>query len=192
MSEKPKIKISAEADQFDADNELWDSKQLGASPEHAKRASPEQQKALDDATGLQLFTFRIQKPIIEQLKQLAKLDGTGYQPFMRKILTDYVHENAHKLQQLLTPHQATEQAEQLFTQALKYKEIIPTLKEMTNERIGAECDYSTALGNANALYCQAYEKCADPVLKNHIKLRLGQITSLLDADQQDFQAKKYA
>lgn len=71
MSEKPKIKISAEADQFDADNQLWDSKQLGASPEHAKRGSPEQQKSLDEATGLQLFTFRMQKQVIEQVKRVG-------------------------------------------------------------------------------------------------------------------------
>ncbi len=100
MSEKPKIKISAEADQFDADNELWDSKQLGASPEHAKRVSEEQDKALDDAMGLQLLTIRVQKGLIEQFKELAKLEGIGYQPLMRQVLTRYARENEHRLDAL--------------------------------------------------------------------------------------------
>jgi hypothetical protein len=191
MSKTLKIRKSSKADQFDAGNELWESRELGASPKHAVRVSDEHDKELDDAMGLQLLTFRLQKPLIEQLKQLAKLEGLGYQPLMRQILTRYVRENEHKLEQLLTPHQASEKAEQLFMQALKYKELISTMAPMTNERIGAECDYSTALGSANALFCQAYEKCADLVLKKYIKLRLDQIYSLLDEDSQEFQNKKY-
>jgi len=167
-------------ERFDKDSELWDSRQLGASMEHARPASDEEDKAVDEAMGLQLLSFRIQKSVIEQLKQLAQIEGIGYQPLMRQVLTRYVRENEHKLHQLLTPHQASEQAEQLFTQALKYKELIPALKEMTNERIGAECDYSNTLGNANALYCQAYKESSDMVLKHHIKLRLNQIRSLVD------------
>jgi hypothetical protein len=191
MSEKPKIKTSTEADQFDADNELWDSKQLGASPDHARRSSPEQQKALDDATGLQLFTFRIQKTIIEQLKKLAKLDGMGYQPFMRKILTDYVHENAHKLEQLLTPREATEKADALFSQAIKLRGEILGLAPLSNERVFAEGDYNKALTESNALFCNAYEKCGDPVLKQHIKLRLSQIGEILDQEFRQEHDKKY-
>lgn len=190
MTNKKRDKLK-EIEKFDKDTELWETRQLGASAEHAVPISDEEEKEIDEAMGLQLLSFRIQKSVIEQLKQLSKLEGIGYQPLMRQVLTKYVRENEYRLEQLLTPHQASEKAEQLFTQAIKYKEIIPTLKPMTNERIGAECDYSTALGDANAHFCQAYEKCADPVLKNHIKLRLGQIAALLDADQQEFQAKKY-
>lgn len=178
-------------ERFDADSELWETRQLGASAEHAKPVSDEEDKAIDDAMGLHLLSFRIQKTVIEQLKQLAKLEGIGYQPLMRQVLTKYVRENEHKLHQLLTPHQASSQAEQLFTQALKYKELISTLPAMTNERVGAEGDYSTALGNANALYCQAYEKCADPVLKRHLKLRLNQIGTLLNEDPQEFHDSKF-
>jgi hypothetical protein len=140
--------------------------------------------------GLQLLSFRIQKSVIEQLRQLSKLEGIGYQPLMRQVLTKYVRENEHRLEALLTPHQSSEKAEQLFTQALNCKEIIPTLAPMSKERISAEPDYSTALGNANALYEQAFEKCADPILKKHIKLRLNQIGSLLDEDLPGFHDKK--
>lgn len=44
-------------EKFDKDNELWDSKQLGASAKHAKPVSDEEDKALDEAMGLQLLSF---------------------------------------------------------------------------------------------------------------------------------------
>lgn len=190
MSKQPKIKISAEADKFDADNELWESKQLGSSMEHAKRADPEQQKALDEATGLQLFTFRIHKHVIEQLKQLAKLEDMGYQPFMRRVITDYVQANAHKLEKVLTPAEATDLADKLFTQALELKAQIPTMQPLSNERIFAEGDYNKALTESNALFCQAFEN-ADPVLKRHVKLRMSQISEILTQELQEFQDEKY-
>jgi hypothetical protein len=191
MSETPKIRRSSEADQFDADNELWDSKQLGASSEHAVRVSDERDKELDDAMGLQLFTFRMPKLVIEQLKQLAKLDGIGYQPFMRKVLIDYVHQNEQKLEQVLTPREATQRADSLFTQAIKLREEIPDLTPLSNKRVFAECDYNKALTDSNALFCDAYEKCSDPVLKQHIKLRLSQITKILDQELKQEHRQKY-
>jgi hypothetical protein len=130
------------------------------------------------------------KPIIEKLKQLAKLDDIGYQPLMRRVLTDYVLANAHKLERLLTPTEATERADKLFTKSLALKAQIPTLEPFSNERIFAEGDYNKALTEANALFCNAYEK-AEPVLKRHVQLRMSQIAEILDQEQQDFQDKKY-
>ncbi len=167
-----------EVEQFDADTELWESGKLGASPKHAKAISSEQEKALDEALGLHLMSIRLQKPLIEQLKGLAKLEGMGYQTFMRQILTRYARENEHKLEQVIEPNQIAQKAEKLFTEALKLKKMIPTLKSMSSERIGSECDYSVTLGKANALFSQAYAKCKNLVLKKHIKLRLDQIIEL--------------
>jgi predicted DNA binding CopG/RHH family protein len=183
--------LNIDVKQFDADTELWESRKLGASAKHAKRSSKEHDKALDDAFGLRLCTFRIQKGLIEQLKRLAKLEGMGYQTFMRQILTHYVGENTHKLHELLTPNQATEIAEQSLMQALKYKKIIPTLKSMSNERISAECDYSMSLSEANALFYQAYKKCNDPVIKKHLKMRINQIVKLLDGEVDKTLHQKY-
>jgi predicted DNA binding CopG/RHH family protein len=181
MSGTRKLQRSRKANQFDAENELWETRQLGASSEHAVRTSAEADKALDDAIGLQLLTFRIQKPVVDKLRRLATLEGIGYQPLMRQVLTKYVHDNEHRLQPMLTPKEASKQAEQLFTTAIKYKDMISTLPPMTNERFDAECHYSTSLGTANELYCQANEKCLDPILKKHLKLRLKQIGALLNA-----------
>lgn len=177
-------------ERFDEDAERWDNKELGASAEHAHRASEEQERALDEATGLQLLSIRMPKVLIEQVKQLAKLEGIGYQPYMRKVMTQHVRENEHKLEQLMTPADATEKADNLFTRALKLKAQIPDMQPLSNERIFAEGEYSKALTEANALYCQAYET-AEPVLKRHLKLRMSQIAEILDQELQEFQARKY-
>lgn len=177
--------------QFDSDTELWESRKLGASAKHAKRTSKEHNKKLDDMLGLQLCTFRIQKPLIEQLRGLAKLEGMGYQTFMRQILTRYVGENEHKLHRSLTLDQVAEQGEQLLVKALKYKKVIPTLKLMSSGRMSAERDYSKSLSEANALFGQAYKKCSDPVIKKHLKLRMNQITKLLEEETDKTHHQKY-
>ncbi len=97
MTDTEKIKISKKADRFDADNELWENKQLGASAKHAKPISREEDKNLDDSMGLQLLTIRLQKELIEQFKELAKIEGIGYQPLMRQVLTRYARENEQRL-----------------------------------------------------------------------------------------------
>lgn len=192
MGATPKIRRSKKADQFDDGNKLWETRQLGASPEHAVRVSEQKDKALDNAMGLQLLTFRVQKELIQQLKLLAKIEGIGYQPLMRQVLTKYVRENEHKLQELLTPNEASEKAEKLFLQALKYKDMISSLKEMTNKRIAAESEFSAALCSSNLLFSQAHERCEDPVLKRHLNLRLSQIASLLCDPPQKQQNKRPA
>lgn len=76
----------------DDDAELWESKQLGASAEHARRVSPEKGKEIDDALGLQAISIRLQKELVEQLKELARRDGIGYQPYIRQVLTRHARE----------------------------------------------------------------------------------------------------
>lgn len=177
-------------ERFDEDAELWDSKQLGASAEHARPATAEQQRALDDATGLQLISIRMPKILIEQMKQLARLEGIGYQPYVRKVVTQHVRENEHKLEQLLTPAEATERADNLFAQALKLKGQIPGMQPLSNERILAEGEYNKVLTEANTLFCNAFEH-ADSVLKRHVKLRMSQITEILDQEIQELQDQKH-
>ena len=88
MSTKPDRQEIEAAD----DAELWESKQLGASLEHARRVSPEKSKEIDDALGLQAISIRLQKELVEQLKELARCDGIGYQPYIRQLLTRHVRE----------------------------------------------------------------------------------------------------
>ena len=76
----------------DDDAELWESKKLGAAAQHARRVSSTKSKAVDDALGLQAISIRLQKELVEQLKELALRDGIGYQPYIRQLLTRHVRE----------------------------------------------------------------------------------------------------
>jgi predicted DNA binding CopG/RHH family protein len=81
---------------LDDDVELWESKQLGASAEHAKLASPEDDQALDDDLGLVPISLRLQKELVGKLKILAKQEGLGYQTYIRQILTRYVRQQVEQ------------------------------------------------------------------------------------------------
>jgi predicted DNA binding CopG/RHH family protein len=177
-------------EELTADAELWETGKLGASAEHMRVLSDEETKEIDDGLGLQLISMRLNKALIEQFKELARLEAIGYQPLIRRVLMQYAEANKHKLDSLLSPSQAADKAEKLFAQSIEYRELIPTLAPLSHQRIGAECDYSAVLTNAHALFGQAFEKCKDPLLKRHIRLRIKQISELCDADQAECQDKK--
>lgn len=85
-------KRDSEHDKHPDDVELWESKKLGASVEHARLASPEDDQALDDDLGLAPISLRLQKELVKKLKILAKQEGLGYQTYIRQILTRYVRQ----------------------------------------------------------------------------------------------------
>jgi predicted DNA binding CopG/RHH family protein len=77
-------------------DDKWDSRELGASENHVRKASTTREKKLDDRLGLQTISIRLQKSLIESLKQLAKEDGIGYQPYMRQVLMRHVRHLGHE------------------------------------------------------------------------------------------------
>lgn len=84
MSKKVKIPASDEA---------WDSGELGRDPKHAKRLSitPERRDALDASLDLQLISIRLPKGLIDDLKRIGVMNGLGYQPLVRQVLSRFVH-----------------------------------------------------------------------------------------------------
>jgi predicted DNA binding CopG/RHH family protein len=76
--------------------EAWDNRELGASEEHVRKASPDREKALDERLGLQTISIRLQKRLIDNLKKLAEDDGLGYQPYVRQILMRHVRQIEHE------------------------------------------------------------------------------------------------
>jgi uncharacterized protein (DUF4415 family) len=179
-------------DELSADHERWDNRELGASAEHIGVVSDDEEKSIDDGLGLQLISIRLNKTLIEQLKGLAKLEGLGYQPLIRHVLTKYAKDNEHKLDMLLSATDAAERADKLFAQAVRLRDEIPKLAPLSNERIFAETDYSKTLSQAQKLFAQALEAaCNDPVLKQHSKLRMGQIRDLCQQEIQAEHDKKY-
>src|SRR5579883_492423 len=68
----------------------WENRTLGATEKFARKASKKHEEKLDDKLGLQSISIRLQKNLIDDLKEIAKEDGLGYQPYIRQILTQHV------------------------------------------------------------------------------------------------------
>ncbi len=75
-----------------ASDEAWDSGELGRERKHAKkvRISDAQRAKQDEGLDLQLISIRMPRGLIEDLKQIAKLNNMGYQPLARQALTRFV------------------------------------------------------------------------------------------------------
>lgn len=63
---------------------------VGTDDKFVQAAAPQVQKEVDDALGLQPISIRLQKELLDNLKGLAQLNGLGYQPLIRQILTRWV------------------------------------------------------------------------------------------------------
>ena len=77
-------------DRFHDSIEKWESGELGRDEKHVKRVDEAEEKALDEATGMQMISIRLQKKLIEDLKSIAAHNGIGYQPLVRQLLTRFV------------------------------------------------------------------------------------------------------
>lgn len=177
-------------EELSADHERWDNGELGKSAEHVAFLSDEEEKAIDEGLGLQLISIRLSKSLIDQLKGLAKLEGIGYQPLIRHVLTKYAKENAYRLDLLLSVSEALKRAEKLFAQAIKYQKRISTLAPLSHERISVERDHVDALAQANTLFRKVAEQSSDPILKKHSRLRIDQIAALCSEDVRAERDKK--
>lgn len=94
MTNLPRHSESMEFDTPDP----WDTGELGRSREHALSSPPEENRAVDDALGLQLISIRLQKSLIITLKQIAAHHGVGYQPMIRDLLNRFA---TSEIQQIL-------------------------------------------------------------------------------------------
>lgn len=52
-------------------------------------APPEIEAEVDEALGLQLISIRLPRRLIEDLKLIAKHEGLGYQPLVRRVLVRF-------------------------------------------------------------------------------------------------------
>lgn len=68
------------------EHDPWESGELGRDDKHVRPASPESEKALDDALELQMISIRLQKDLLSTLKVIARYRGIGYQPLIRDLL----------------------------------------------------------------------------------------------------------
>ncbi|HEY9775144.1 MAG TPA: hypothetical protein V6C81_15370 [Planktothrix sp.] len=82
-----------DVDALEEDIEVWESRQLGASEEHARLVEHD----ISETSDLELVSIKMSQRVLKRLKQLAKAEGVEYQGFLREILCRYARENEHKL-----------------------------------------------------------------------------------------------
>lgn len=78
----------------------WESGKLGRSEEHVRVATPEEMAAVDNALGLQMISIRLQKGLLEALKDIAKFHGIGYQPMIRDLLNRFARSEIRTLMEM--------------------------------------------------------------------------------------------
>nr|WP_297397794.1 hypothetical protein [uncultured Marinobacter sp.] len=66
--------------------EAWEDGTLGEDEQFAAVAEPIDESTLNDAAGLQMISIRLQKSLIEDFKNIAEINGIGYQPLIRQVL----------------------------------------------------------------------------------------------------------
>jgi predicted DNA binding CopG/RHH family protein len=76
--------------------EAWENRELGSNEAFVRKASSMQEKALDEKLELQIISIRLQKSLIDDLKEIASESGLRYQPYIRHLLTQHVRSERRK------------------------------------------------------------------------------------------------
>lgn len=77
--------------------ENWDDRSLGAEEEYVAVADHIDEQSINDQLELHQISIRLQRSLIEDFKQVAKLHGLGYQPLMRQALTRFIESEKKRL-----------------------------------------------------------------------------------------------
>jgi hypothetical protein len=70
-------------------DDAWDSGDLGRDKDYVRKSSGVDENAIDESVALVPVSIRLQKSLVNDFKMIAELNGIGYQPLMRQILTRY-------------------------------------------------------------------------------------------------------
>ncbi len=171
-----------------ADHEKWDD-HVGL-PEYSVALSDGECRVIDEGFGFRAISLRLDKTLINQFKELARLDGIGYQPLMRDVLTEYAKANDHRLIALLPASEAAQRAEKAFMAAIRLRDELADLAPLSTERIHVESSYNAMLSEARALFSRSFDTSKNPVVLHHAKLRLQQIAELCKQESQPKPARK--
>ena len=77
------------SDKIKSTPEAWESGELGQDEKYVKKADVDE-SALEESLELQMISIRLQKSLIDDLKNFALLEGLGYQPLVKRVLQRYV------------------------------------------------------------------------------------------------------
>jgi len=101
--------MNEETPRIEGTTEAWENRELGAD-EHYVRVAEVDESRIDESLGLQMISIRLQKSLIEDFKQIAKLHGLGYQPLMRQVLARFAEsEKKRILNKFVAEHERLEQ-----------------------------------------------------------------------------------
>ena len=78
-------------------DEAWDSGELGRDEQFVKVEKALDESSINEPLGLQMISIRLQKSLIDDLKMIAELNGLGYQPLVRQILTRFAEAEKKQL-----------------------------------------------------------------------------------------------
>jgi predicted DNA binding CopG/RHH family protein len=96
----------------------WENGTFGQSDEHVKRSELTLNQ-VDDALGMQSISIRMPRELLEDIKQIASLNGIGYQPLIKQVLNRFVNcelkkmlrDQAQKLEARQLAEQTTENSQ---------------------------------------------------------------------------------
>ena len=72
-------------------DEAWDDETLGGDAESMQVADEAVESAVDEASGVQLISIRMQKSMVDSFKAIAAANkGIGYQTLMKQILQRFI------------------------------------------------------------------------------------------------------
>lgn len=75
----------------------WESGELGRDEEHVRRVSPERQSAIEAKMGLQMISIRLPREMLKHLKLIAEINGIGYQPLIRDVLSRFARSEINNI-----------------------------------------------------------------------------------------------
>lgn len=82
-------KQAASASLIASTDEAWESRELGCSEAHVRISDENLEFEINEALELHPISIRLNKSLIEDLKMIADLNGLGYQPLIRQVLTRF-------------------------------------------------------------------------------------------------------
>jgi len=82
---------------IEASDEAWDSGKLGRDADYVTVSGRVDEKRIDESVGLVPVSIRLQKSLVNDFKMIAELNGIGYQPLMRQILTRFAESEKKKI-----------------------------------------------------------------------------------------------
>ncbi|UXI00444.1 BrnA antitoxin family protein [Photobacterium sp. TY1-4] len=102
MSTKPK--------KIDSTIEAWESGQLGRDEKFVEKVTIEP-SLVDDSLELQMISIRLQKGLLDDLKNIAQIRGIGYQPLIKQILKRFADSEMKMILKEMAAEEARKEAE---------------------------------------------------------------------------------